>query len=48
MQKNISKTGLVSEIKALIEQSKQQLASTVNVALSSLYWQIGKRVQEEI
>ena len=48
MQKNISKTGLVSEIKALIEQSKQQLASTVNAALSSLYWQIGKRVQEEI
>jgi len=48
MQKNISKTGLISEIKALIEQSKQQLASTVNVALSSLYWQIGKRVQEEI
>jgi predicted nuclease of restriction endonuclease-like (RecB) superfamily len=48
MQKNISKTGFISEIKALIEQSKQQLASTVNVALSSLYWQIGKRVQEEI
>lgn len=39
---------LVSEIKTLIEQSKQQLAVTVNAALSRLYWQIGKRVQEEI
>ena len=37
---------LVSEIKTLIEQSKQQLAVTVNAALSRLYWQIGKRVQK--
>ena len=39
---------LVSEIKTLIEQSKQQVAVTVNATMSLLYWQIGKRINEEI
>ena len=48
MEKNTTDIVLVSEIKTLIEQSKQQLAVVVNAALSMLYWQIGKRVHDEI
>jgi predicted nuclease of restriction endonuclease-like (RecB) superfamily len=48
MKQEISNTALVSEIKSLIEQSKQQLAVTVNATLSMLYWQVGKRINEEI
>ncbi|MGY4384002.1 putative nuclease of restriction endonuclease-like (RecB) superfamily [Pedobacter sp. UYP24] len=39
---------IVSEIKTLIEQSKQQVAVTVNTTMSLLYWQIGKRINEEV
>lgn len=48
MEKNLSNNSLVVEIKSLIEQSKQQLAVTVNATLSLLYWQIGKRINDEI
>ncbi|MBU3661087.1 MAG: DUF1016 domain-containing protein [Flavobacteriales bacterium] len=48
MKKNLSNNSLVVEIKSLIEQSKQQLAVTVNATLSLLYWQIGKRINDEI
>lgn len=39
---------LTQEIKLLINQSRQQLAVTVNSAMSMLYWQVGKRIHEEI
>jgi hypothetical protein len=39
---------LVKEISLNIEESKQQLAITVNATLSLLYWQIGKRINEGI
>ncbi|MCF8411756.1 MAG: PDDEXK nuclease domain-containing protein [Crocinitomicaceae bacterium] len=39
---------LVKEISLYIKESKQQLAITVNATLSLLYWQIGKRINEEI
>ncbi|MCK5595100.1 DUF1016 family protein [bacterium] len=42
------KKGLFSEIKTLIEQSRQQLAVAVNAAMTMLYWKIGKRVNQEI
>jgi predicted nuclease of restriction endonuclease-like (RecB) superfamily len=41
-------SSLVSEIKALIAESKQQVAVTVNSAITMLYWEVGKRVNEEI
>ncbi|MCD4790972.1 MAG: PDDEXK nuclease domain-containing protein [Bacteroidales bacterium] len=44
----IDNTAIFREIKSFIEQSKQQVAVTVNVSLSMLYWQIGKRINEEI
>lgn len=39
---------LFSSIRQLIEESKQQVAVVVNSAMSMLYWQIGKRINEEI
>lgn len=39
---------LVKEISLYIEESKQQLAISVNAALSLIYWQIGKGINEEI
>ncbi|MBP7281927.1 MAG: DUF1016 family protein [Leptospiraceae bacterium] len=48
MQKEISKIDIFSEIKALIESSKQQVTVSVNAAMSLLYWKIGKRINEEV
>ena len=39
---------LLSDIRALIEQARQQVARTVNSAMVALYWQIGKRIREDI
>ena len=37
-----------SEIKSLIEQSRQQVAVTVNATMTMLYWEVGKRIREEV
>jgi predicted nuclease of restriction endonuclease-like (RecB) superfamily len=47
-QNNLEKTDLVSDIKSLIEQSKQQIAVAVNATITMLYWNIGKRINENI
>lgn len=39
---------LVQEISLLIEESKQQVVRTVNSALTTLFWQVGKRVNDEV
>lgn len=39
---------LYNEIKELIDQSRQHVAVAVNAAMSMLYWQIGKRINDEI
>ena len=39
---------LFSEIRSLIESSRQKVAVTVNSEISMLYWQIGKRINEDI
>jgi hypothetical protein len=39
---------LFNEIKTLIEQSKQEIAVTVNATLSTLYWQIGSFINIDI
>ncbi|MBU6951956.1 YhcG family protein [Hahella sp. HN01] len=39
---------LLSDIRTLIEQSRQQLISTANSALTNLYWHIGQRIHNEI
>ena len=39
---------LLGEVRELIEQSRQQVAVTVNATMTLLYWQVGKRVNEEV
>ena len=40
--------GLFGDIKAMIEQGRRQVAVTVNATMTMLYWQIGKRINEEV
>ena len=39
---------IVQEISALIEESEQHVIRTANSALTLLFWQVGKRVNDEI
>jgi hypothetical protein len=48
MENKLTNTLLLNDVKTIINQSKQQIAITVNASLSMLYWQIGKRINEEI
>lgn len=41
-------THLLGDVRQLIEQSRQQLATAVNSALTLLYWHIGQRVRSEV
>jgi len=45
---NIVKSKLFVEIRNLIDDSKKQVSVLVNSAMSILYWQIGKKINEEI
>jgi predicted nuclease of restriction endonuclease-like (RecB) superfamily len=48
MSKELQYHPLFISIKDLIEQSKQQIAVSVNATMSMLHWQIGKRIKTEI
>ena len=39
---------LFTEIRSLIETSRQKVAVTVNAEMSMLYWHIGKRIRREV
>jgi hypothetical protein len=39
---------LLQDIRDLIEEARTAVAVTVNVGLTMLYWQIGRRIQSEI
>ena len=39
---------ITKEIQLLIEQSKQQIAYSVNATMSLLYWQIGNKINQEV
>jgi hypothetical protein len=39
---------IASDIKRLIEQSRQNVAVTVNAEITLLYWKVGKRINEEV
>jgi len=41
-------TDLLSDISLLIEQSKQHISTQANSAFTLLFWQIGKRINDEI
>ena len=40
--------GLFSEIKSLIDNSRNKVATVVNAEMTMLYWKIGKRINDEI
>ena len=39
---------LLADIHGLIEQARMQVARTINSAMAALYWQIGKRIHEDV
>ncbi len=39
---------LLQDLRTLIEESRTKVATTVNATLTMLYWQIGKRINDEI
>lgn len=39
---------LINDVRRLIDTSRAQLASTVNSALTLLYWHIGRRIRSEV
>jgi hypothetical protein len=39
---------LVSDLRRLIEQSREQVAATVNTVLVMTYWHIGKRIGQDV
>ncbi len=47
-QSAAASTQLLGDIRSLIEQGRQQLASAVNSALTLLYWHIGQRIRTEV
>lgn len=40
--------GLHSDIRSMIEQTRERVAQTVNAGMTLLYWRIGKRIQAEV
>ena len=45
---NNGNTDLISDISLLIEKSQRHIASQTNSVLTLLFWQIGKRINDEI
>ena len=49
MKRNLEKnSALYSDIKQMIEDARSAVAQTVNAGLTILYWNIGKRINDEI
>jgi len=44
----ITDHSLFEQIKNLIEQTKQNVAITINSSLTMMYWHIGKLINDEI
>ena len=40
--------GIFNEVKMLIESGRQQIAVAVNSAMTLVYWQVGKRINDEV
>lgn len=48
MRREIENTVLLGSIRHLIEESRQQVAVAVNATITGLYWQVGKKINDEI
>ena len=40
--------GLLADVQSMIEQTRAGVAQAINAGMTSLYWRIGKRIQNEI
>ncbi|MBD5181041.1 MAG: DUF1016 domain-containing protein [Bacteroidales bacterium] len=40
--------GMIADIRTLIEQTRQQVAMTVNASMTVMYWHIGERINREV
>lgn len=47
-KKKSADAGILTDIASLIEQSRQNVATTVNAEITLLYWSIGGRINKEI
>jgi hypothetical protein len=41
-------TSLLEDIRRMVEEARQAVATTANAALTLLYWRVGRRINEEI
>ena len=48
MNQSLIDAALFTEVKTLIQSAKQQAAVAVNAELTLLYWQVGKRIADEV
>jgi predicted nuclease of restriction endonuclease-like (RecB) superfamily len=48
MDKLDTSNRLFADIKEIIEQGKQQVAQAVNVGVTATYWNVGKRINEDV
>ncbi|MCM4155990.1 DUF1016 N-terminal domain-containing protein [Gramella sp. AN32] len=48
MNSKTSPKNLITELSRLIEQGKQQIAVQVNSTMTLVFWEVGKRINEEI
>jgi DUF1016 N-terminal domain len=44
----LADNSMFGEIKQLIQEAKQRAAVSVNIELTLLYWQVGKRISNEV
>lgn len=45
---SLPSAALLDDVRALIQEAREQVAQTVNVGLTLLYWQVGNRIRREI
>lgn len=48
LTENIDNLPLFDDIKLLIEQSQRQIATQTNSILTQLFWEIGRRINDEV
>lgn len=46
--KNSFENIVLSDIRTLIEQTRKQVAVTVNAGMTMMYWHIGERINREV
>jgi predicted nuclease of restriction endonuclease-like (RecB) superfamily len=48
MSQEVQKLQLINHIKQLIEQSKKHIATSINITMNMLYWEIGNAINKDV